>query len=42
MGSMNRKQALLCALAFIIPVLVGFLCGVMMGNAPEKIPWLRK
>ena len=24
MGSMNRKQALLCALAFIIPALVGF------------------
>ena len=24
MGSMNRKQVLLCALAFIIPALVGF------------------
>ena len=24
MGSMNRKQTLLCALAFIIPALVGF------------------
>ena len=42
MGSMNRKQALLCALAFIIPALVGFFVWSDDGNAPEKIPWLRK